>query len=136
MAPHWSESVSLRCLDPKHPGVELDSPQILRRNATEARMERVEQDVIFEGQDGRGEALDGLIDRRLGQLSWRRAPVDEVLRLAEQYRSRYAGWTVKHFYSKYEAACGVRSYNFVRQSLQAAGPGLRRTRRTASATSR
>ncbi len=33
--------------------------------------------------------LDGLLDRRLSQVSQRRAAVDEVLRLTELYRSRY-----------------------------------------------
>ena len=46
------------------------------------------------------DGLEGLIDQRLGQVSARRAPVDEVLRLVEQYRGRYVGWTVKHFYSE------------------------------------
>ena len=36
------------------------------------------------------DGLEGLIDQRLGQVSARRAPVDEVLRLVEQYRRRYA----------------------------------------------
>ncbi|WP_215846480.1 helix-turn-helix domain-containing protein, partial [Acidithiobacillus caldus] len=40
--------------------------------------------------------LDGLLDRRLSQVSQRRAAVDEVLRLTELYRSRYEGWNVKH----------------------------------------
>lgn len=30
--------------------------------------------------------LEGLIDKRLSQISHRRAPVDEVMRLVEQYR--------------------------------------------------
>ena len=75
--------------------------------------------------------MDGLIDRRIGQLSWRRAPVDEVIALAEQYRSRYTGWTVKHFYTKYQAAGGARSYNFVRLALQASGEVKRAQRRGA-----
>ena len=45
------------------------------------------------------EGLDGLIDLRLGEVSTRRAPVDEVLCLVNQYRDRYVGWSVKHFYS-------------------------------------
>jgi transposase len=45
------------------------------------------------------EGLDGLIDKRLSQVSHRRAPVDEVLRLRERYTERYLGWNVKHFYS-------------------------------------
>ena len=64
------------------------------------------------------DGLEGLIDQRLGQVSARRAPVDEVLRLVEQYRGRYVGWTVKHFYSKYREQKGQRSYNFVRLALQ------------------
>ena len=67
------------------------------------------------------EGMDGLIDQRLGQVSARRAPVDEVLRLVDQYRRRYTGWTVKHFYSKYREQNGQRSYNFVRLTLQREG---------------
>jgi hypothetical protein len=77
------------------------------------------------------DGVDGLIDRRIGQLSWRRAPVDEVIALAEQYRSRYTGWTVKHFYTKYQAVGGARSYNFVRLALQASGEVKRAKRRGA-----
>ena len=33
--------------------------------------------------------LEGLIDQRLEQVSHRRAPVDEVMRLVETYRSRH-----------------------------------------------
>ena len=32
------------------------------------------------------DGLDGLLDKRLTQLSHRRAPVDEVLRLVDRYR--------------------------------------------------
>ena len=35
------------------------------------------------------EGIEGLIDLRLGQVSSKRAPVDEVLRLVEQYRPRW-----------------------------------------------
>jgi transposase InsO family protein len=67
------------------------------------------------------EGLDGLIDQRIGQVSQQRAAVDEVMALVEQYRSRYVGWTVKHFYSKYLEQAGTRSYNFVRLTLQRQG---------------
>lgn len=77
------------------------------------------------------DGMEGLIDRRIGQLSWRRAPVDEVMALAEQYRSRYRGWTVKHFYTKYRKAGGTRSYNFVRLALQASGEVKQAKRRGA-----
>lgn len=66
------------------------------------------------------EGLEGLIDRRLDQASNRRAPVDEVMALAEQYRTRHSGWNVKHFHSWYQREGGTRSYTWVKQGLQAA----------------
>lgn len=71
---------------------------------------------------GRYEAngLEGLIDRRLDEVSNRRAPVDEVIALTEQYRSRYSGWNVKHFHSWYRRSGGVRSYTWVKTHLQQA----------------
>jgi len=45
--------------------------------------------------------LEGLIDRRLMQVSHRRAPLDEVMRVTERYRERHAGWIAKHFYAWY-----------------------------------
>ncbi|MFT7530933.1 MAG: hypothetical protein ACI9FD_001942 [Gammaproteobacteria bacterium] len=38
--------------------------------------------------------MDGLIDKRLGQASQRRAPVDEVLALEALYRERYDSWNI------------------------------------------
>ena len=77
------------------------------------------------------DGLEGLIDQRLGQVSARRAPVDEVMRLVGQYRRRYEGWTVKHFYSKYREQSGERSYNFVRLTLQREGVVAKAKRRGA-----
>jgi hypothetical protein len=77
------------------------------------------------------EGLDGLIDLRLGQVSTHRAPVDEVLCLVNQYRDRYVGWSVKHFYSKYCEQKGARSYNFVRLALQREGVVTKAKRRGA-----
>ena len=37
------------------------------------------------------EGLEGLIDRRLEQASHRRVPIDEVIALSEQYRTRQIG---------------------------------------------
>lgn len=68
------------------------------------------------------EGLEGLIDKRLGRVSARRAPVDEVLRPEALYRSRYAGWHLKHFHAWYRRCHdGPRSYSWVRQTLQARG---------------
>ena len=66
------------------------------------------------------DGLQGLIDRRLEQISNRRAPVDEVMALAEQYRSQHSGWNVKHFHSWYRRSGGVRSYSWVKKRLQEA----------------
>ena len=65
--------------------------------------------------------LAGLNDKRLTQASHRRAPVDEVMRLTQQYRSRYGGWNVKHFYSWYVRDGGKRSYTWVKNTLQRQG---------------
>ena len=67
------------------------------------------------------EGLEGLKDKRLTQASFRRAPVDEVFALTEQYKSRYSGWNVKHFYSWYSRAGGKRSYTWVKKTLQSKG---------------
>lgn len=66
------------------------------------------------------EGLDGLIDRRLEQVSNRRAPVDEVMALTEQYRSRHVGWNVRHFHNWYGRCGGTRSYTWVKRRLQEA----------------
>jgi hypothetical protein len=52
--------------------------------------------------------LEGLLDKRLEQVSQRRAPVDEVLAVTEQYRRRHVGWNVKHFYAWYRREGGGR----------------------------
>lgn len=66
------------------------------------------------------EGLDGLIDRRLEQVSNRRAPVDEVMALVDQYRNRHRGWNVKHFHNWYRRCGGVRGYTWVKKRLQEA----------------
>ncbi len=67
------------------------------------------------------EGLDGLLDRRMSQISHRRAPVDEVVRMVDTYRRRHEGWSVKHYYAWYRRDGGERSYNWVRTQLQAYG---------------
>ena len=67
------------------------------------------------------DGLQGLIDRRLEQMSNRRAPVDEVMGMIEQYRNRHGGWNVKHFHTWYRRDGGSRSYSWVKKHLQAAG---------------
>src|SRR5450830_769182 len=77
----------------------------------------------FRRQIGRFEAegMDGLIDRRMAQVSSRRAPVDEVLGVVRLYGSDYVGWNVKHFHTWYEREHGGRrSYSWVKNVLQEA----------------
>lgn len=42
--------------------------------------------------------MEALLDKRISQASYRKAPVDEVVALAERYRKRYRGWNVCHFH--------------------------------------
>ena len=67
------------------------------------------------------DGVEGLLDRRLTQASFRRAPVDEVMTVAELYTSRHRGWNVKHFYHWYQRDGGRRSYTWVKNTLQAKG---------------
>lgn len=66
--------------------------------------------------------MEGLIDKRISEVSHRLAPVDEVLRLEALYKERYDGWNVKHFYERYQRDhSGDRSYTWVKNKLQSAG---------------
>jgi transposase len=87
----------------------------------------------------RESGMDGLVDKRLEQVSHRCAPVDEVMRLTDDYSRYYRGWNVKHYYSHYKRAGGGRSYSWVKSRLQTAalvpkiaGKGKHRKRRVAS----
>lgn len=83
------------------------------------------------------EGLGGLLDRRLGRASARRAPNDEVYRVLELYRSRYTGFTTKHFHDKLRQRDGFGlGYTWAKLRLQDAGlitkrPGARCTARSA-----
>ena len=60
------------------------------------------------------EGLDGLIDKRMEEVSHRKAPVDEVLRLEALYKQRYDGWNVRHFFGRYQRDHkGERFYTWV-----------------------
>lgn len=67
------------------------------------------------------EGVEGLMDKRLSQLSHRRASVDEVMRVTEKYRRSHEGWSAKHFYAWYRRDGGGRSYSWVKGRLQEAG---------------
>lgn len=81
--------------------------------------ERTFRRQLWRYEDG---GLDGLRDKRLGQVSNRRVPVDELTHMLVTYRDRYRGWNVRHFYWHYrDKHKGTRSYTWVKKSLQKAG---------------
>lgn len=65
--------------------------------------------------------LEGLIDRRLAQVSHRHALEDKVMALCERYQCRHMGWSAKHFYAWYWRESGARSYSWVKSQLQEGG---------------
>jgi transposase len=78
------------------------------------------------------EGAEGLYDRRLGRVSGRRAGVDEVAWVAEQFRTRYFDLTVKHFHEHLVRDHGFgRSYTWLKNTLQAEGLARRAPRRSA-----
>jgi len=76
----------------------------------------------FRRQRGRYEedGLAGLLDRRLGRASPHRVPADETARVLDLYRTRYAGWPVKHFHDHLIERHGItRSYGWTKSVLHA-----------------
>jgi transposase len=68
------------------------------------------------------DGLQGLLDRRLSQISKRRASAAEVDQVVTLYKTSFAGWNLSHFHSKYKAEFkGVRSYSWLKSVLQGAG---------------
>lgn len=64
----------------------------------------------------------GLLDRRRGTPSPRRAPLAEVERVLRLYREKYAGFNGRHFHQTVCREHGVTlSYSFVKKALQEAG---------------
>lgn len=84
--------------------------------------------------------LEGLADKRITQVSHRRAPVDEVIALVDLYRRAHDGWNTSHFHDWYITQGGSRSYTWVKNQLQQAQvvpiskrKGVHRKHREASA---
>jgi transposase len=64
----------------------------------------------------------GLLDRRRGRPSPRRAPFADVQRFLRLYREQYAGFNARHFYQIARREHGVTlSYTYVKTALQKAG---------------
>lgn len=78
------------------------------------------------------QGAEGLADKRLGRLSARRAPVDEVRRVLSLFETHYADFTVKHFHEKLQTHHGVtRGYTWTKNTLQQAGVVAKAKRRGA-----
>src|SRR5216683_1520156 len=70
----------------------------------------------------RDEGPSGLIDRRIGKPSSRRAATEEILRMLGLYEERYSGFTVKHFHEQMTKRHNYKlGHRVTRLSLHAAG---------------
>src|ERR1700692_1090755 len=68
------------------------------------------------------EGDDGLVDRRLGRRSPRRAPEEELERMLGLFRDKYADFTVKHFHEQLQKRHGyLLGYTVTKLALHAAG---------------
>ncbi|MDB5479444.1 MAG: transposase, partial [Caulobacteraceae bacterium] len=67
------------------------------------------------------QGAEGIIDRRRGRASGRRAPVDQVEWVIEQYMTRYFDFTVKHFHEEIAKRGFVYSYAWTRMVLFRSG---------------
>lgn len=80
---------------------------------------------------------EGIIDRRRGRASGRRAPVDEIEWVLEEFRARYFDFTAKHFHeavANTQMANGKpfkRSYTWTKGVLQSRGLTTKAKRRGA-----
>ena len=73
----------------------------------------------------------GLVDQRVGKLSARAAPVDEVMRVLSLFETKYYDFTVKHFHEKLPSYGIDRSYTWTKNLLQNKGLVPRAPRRGA-----
>lgn len=73
----------------------------------------------------------GLVDKRIGRLSHRRAPVDETMEVINLFATLYSDFTVKHFHEKLPGHGIHRSYTWTKNILQNAGKVAKAPRRGA-----
>jgi transposase len=99
----------------------LDASQIL--GCSERQFRRYRRRYEEEG-------LTGLLDKRLGKASAQRVPIDKVLWMLTEYRTRYTGWNVKHFHEHLQRQHSFRwGYTWVKTQLHTAGLVERNKRR-------
>jgi transposase len=73
------------------------------------------------------DGADGLVDRRVGRPSPRRAPEAELERMRALYQQHYQGFTIKHFHEKLATRHGYKlGYTTTRLYLQKTGRCRRR----------
>jgi transposase len=77
------------------------------------------------------EGPEGIIDRRRGRVSIRRAPQDRVDWLIETYVARYFDFTVKHFHEEIAKRGHQYSYTWTKLVLQRAGVVKKAPKRSA-----
>ena len=78
------------------------------------------------------DGAEGLTDRRRGRASGRRAPVDRIEWVLEQYRTRYFDFTAKHFHERLVAEHGFElGYTWTKRVLQTVGLVRRAPKRSA-----
>ena len=78
------------------------------------------------------EGAEGIVDRRLGRASARRAPADRIEWVLEQYRTRYWDFTAKHFHEHLVRDHGFEyGYTWTKARLQETGLVKRARRRGA-----
>jgi transposase len=77
------------------------------------------------------EGMAGLSDRRVGKVSPHRIGAAEVERITELYRSRYKGWSVKHFHERATSQHDLlSSYSWTKGVLHGSGlvsPAVKRS---------
>jgi transposase len=78
------------------------------------------------------EGDDGLVDRRMGRRSPKRASEEEVERMLGLFRDKYADFTVKHFHEQLQKRHGyVLGYTVTKLALHGAGLVRRAPKRSA-----
>ena len=99
----------------------LDASQIL--GCSERQFRRYRRRYEEEG-------LTGLLDKRLGKASAQRVPIDKLLWMLTEYRTRYTGWNVKHFHEHLQRQHSFRwGYTWLKTQLHTAGLVERNKRR-------
>jgi transposase len=84
---------------------------------------------LRDGYDAEG--AEGIIDHRRGRASARRAPLDRIEWVVEQYRTRYFDFTVKHFHEELEKQGFEYGYTWTKSVLQSRGLVRRAPKRSA-----